>query len=291
MTTQHLRQDAAVRLETLHELEDPGVRVIKPAKRRIRLADVFRDAAVIRVLAARDFKIKYKQSLLGPIWLFFQPLALLGAFLVAFRGIADVQSAGVPYTVFALVGLSAWAFFQAAMTIGTASIISNFHLIRFTPCPRLAFPVAAMIASLPSFAVTAAGALIAAAVSGYLSPRAFLLPLGLVWLFLLTAGLVAISAALAVRFRDILSALPFLLQVGLFLAPIGYPLADLGDTVRALVSLNPLTGLIEAWRWMIISSYQPSFESIGVSLGLTACLAGFGWYVFSRLEATMADDI
>jgi lipopolysaccharide transport system permease protein len=291
MTTSHLRQDPAMHLETLHELEDPGIRIIKPAKRRIHLGDVFRDAAVIRVLAARDFKIKYKQSLLGPLWLFFQPLALLGAFLVAFQGIADVQSAGVPYAVFALVGLSAWAFFQAAMTIGTASIIGNFHLIRFTPCPRLAFPVAAMIASLPSFVVTAVGALVAAALTGYLSVRALLLPFGLVWLFLLTGGLVAISAALAVRFRDILSALPFLLQVGLFLAPIGYALADLGDTVRALVSLNPLTGLIEAWRWMMLSGYEPSFEPIAISLGLTAFLAGFGWYVFSSLEATMADDI
>ena len=130
-----------------------------------------------------------------------------------------------------------------------------------------------MIASLPAFAVTAAGALVAAAVSGYLSPRAFLLPFGLVWLFLLTAGIVAIASALAVRFRDVLSALPFLLQVGLFLAPIGYPLADLGDTVRTLVSLNPLTGVIEAWRWMMLSGYEPSFESIGVSLGLTAFLA------------------
>lgn len=291
MTTQHLRQDTASGLEARRDLQDPEVRIIKPAKRRIGIGDVFLDAAVIRVLAARDFKIKYKQSLLGPLWLFFQPLALLGAFLVAFRGIADVQSAGVPYTVFALVGLSAWAFFQAAMTIGTASIISNFHLIRFTPCPRLAFPVAAMIASLPAFAVTATGAVIAAAVTGNLSPRVVLMPFGLVWLFLLTAGIVAISSALAVRFRDILSALPFLLQVGLFLAPIGYPLADLGDTVRALVSLNPLTGVIEGWRWMMLSGYQPSFESIAVSLVLTVFLAGFGWYVFSRLEATMADDI
>jgi lipopolysaccharide transport system permease protein len=291
MTMQHLRHDTAVRRETRHEVEDPAVRVIKPAKRRIRLGDLFRDAAVIRVLAARDFKIKYKQSLLGPLWLFFQPLALLGAFLVAFRGLADVESAGVPYSVFALVGLSAWSFFQAAMTIGTASLISNFHLVRFTPCPRLAFPVAAMIASLPAFAVTAAGAVIAAAVSGHLSPRVVLLPFGLLWLFLLTAGVVGIASALTVRFRDILSALPFLLQVGLFLAPIGYPLADLGDTVRALVGLNPLTGLIESWRWMMLSGYEPSFEPIGISLVLTPLIAALGWSVFSRLEATMADDI
>ena len=76
------------------------------------------------MLAARDFKVKYKQSLLGPLWLFFQPLALLAAFLVAFQGLADVES-GTPYMPFALVGLSVWAFFQASMTIGTAAFITN----------------------------------------------------------------------------------------------------------------------------------------------------------------------
>src|SRR5829696_8603685 len=104
-------------------LESPEVRRIRPTKRRVKLADFYRDAPVIRVLAARDFKVKYKQSLLGPLWLFFQPLALLAGFLIAFRGLADVES-GTPYVPFALVGLSAWAFFQAAMTIGTAAFIT-----------------------------------------------------------------------------------------------------------------------------------------------------------------------
>jgi lipopolysaccharide transport system permease protein len=266
------------------------VRQIKPTKRRLKLVDFYRDAPVIRVLAARDFKVKYKQSLLGPLWLLFQPLALLGAFLVAFRGLADVQS-GLPYIPFALVGLAAWAFFQASMTIGSAAFISNFTLVRFTPCPRLAFPVAGLIASIPSFVVTAVGALVAAGISGVLSPKFILIPFGFVWLFLLTAGVVAITASLTVRYRDMLSALPFLLQVGLFLAPVGYPLSELNETVRVILDLNPLTGLMEAWRWMILSDYVPSFEPIGVSLVLSPLLVLFGWRVFSRRETTMADEI
>jgi len=290
MTDLHLRANTAVEPPPVGPLEHPAVRVIRPTKRRISIADVFGDTSVVRVLAARDFKVKYKQSLLGPIWLLFQPLALLAAFLVAFRGLADVQS-GVPYVVFALVGLTVWSFFQASMIMGSASLITNIMLVRFTPCPRFAFPLASMIASLPTLAVTALAALVAAAVNGVLSPRVVLLPLGAVWLFLLTCGAVALVASFTVRYRDMLSAMPFLLQVGLFLAPIGYPLSELGPTVRALVDLNPLTGLMEAWRWMVISGYVPSFEPIGISLAETGVVVILGWLIFARLETTMADEI
>jgi ABC-type polysaccharide/polyol phosphate export permease len=231
---------AAAQASAFPPLESPEVRRIRPTKRRIKLLDFYSDAPVIRVLAARDFKVKYKQSLLGPLWLFFQPLALLAGFLVAFQGLADVES-GTPYVPFALVGLSVWAFFQAAMTIGTSAFITNSMLVRFTPCPRLAFPVAGLIASVPSFVVTILGAFAAAAIAGVLSLKTLLIPFGFVWLFLLTAGVVAITAALAVRYRDIISALPFFLQVGLFLAPVGYPLSELGPTVRAILDLNRIT--------------------------------------------------
>src|SRR4051812_29580123 len=84
-------------------------RRMEPVKSRLKLVDFYRDLPVVRVLAARDFKVKYKQSVLGPLWLFFQPIALLAAFLVAFRGIVGIETSGVPYVVFALVGLSVWA--------------------------------------------------------------------------------------------------------------------------------------------------------------------------------------
>src|SRR4051794_7943868 len=181
MQEPQLHQGPAVAARTPRELELPTRRVIKPVKRRLKVMDIWRGAQVIRVMAGRDFKVKYKQSLLGPLWLLFQPVALLAAFFVAFRNLANVQP-GIPYSVFALVGLSAWAFFQASMTIGSASFITNIMLVRFTPCPRFAFPIAGVIASLPTWAVTTIGALVAAAITGTLSPRVVLLPLALVWL-------------------------------------------------------------------------------------------------------------
>lgn len=272
-------------------LEDPVVRHLEPTKRRLRLSDLHSDLPVVRVLAGRDFKVKYKQSLLGPLWLVFQPFALLAAFLVAFRGLADVESSGTPYVVFALVGLSVWAFFQAAMTMGTASVISSVTLVRFTPCPRLAFPLAAIVASVPSFVVTVVAAVAAAAVNGVLSPRAILIPVGLAWLFVLMASIIAITSAAAVRYRDVLAVMPFLLQVAVFLAPVGYPLAELSPTVRALLDINPLTGMIEAFRWMTIEGYSPSFEPIGGAIVATALLTVIGWFYFTRRETTMADEI
>jgi lipopolysaccharide transport system permease protein len=271
-------------------LESPVTRRIVPTKRRIRPSEFIRERSVIRVVAARDFKVKYKQSLLGPFWLAFQPLALLAAFLIAFRGLANVEP-GVPYVVFVFAGLCVWSFFQAAMTIGTSSLITNLMLIRFTPAPRLAFPSAATLASLPTFAVTIVGALGAAAVTGTLSPRVLLLPVGFAWLVLLTLGAVVISSALAVRFRDIISVVPFMLQLGVFLAPVGYPLSSLSPTVRHLIELNPITGLIEAFRWGMIGGYDPSLGAIGLSLAGSALIAISGWLLFSRLETTMADEI
>jgi lipopolysaccharide transport system permease protein len=266
-------------------------RVIRPAKRRVRLRDLLREGPVIRVLAARDFRVKYKQSILGPLWLVVQPLALLAGFVVAFRGLADVKVTGVPYLPFALVGLSAWAFFQSAMMVGTLSVIANSTYVRFTPCPRPAFPIAAVTSSLPAFGVTATGALVVTAVSGNLSPRVLLWPLGLLWLLVLILGIVGISSALAVRFRDIVNVLPLVLQLGLLVAPVGYPLSKLSSTFRTIVELNPITGVMEGFRWMVLAGYDPSVEAILLSLGGTALIAVASWRLFSRLEPTMADEI
>jgi ABC-type polysaccharide/polyol phosphate export permease len=277
--------------DALIGLIDPVERVIAPAKRRIRPGDLVRQWPIIRVIAARDFKVKYKQSLLGPVWLVFQPLALLLAFLVAFRGLGNVRSAGVPYTVFALIGLSAWSYVQASLTIGTASLVSNMPFVKYTPCPRTAFPVAAMLASLPSFGITALAGVIGAAATGHLSPRVLLLPLGLTWLVVLTAGMIGVSSSLAVRFRDVNSALPFLLQLGTFLAPVGYPLTGLSPKLRAVIEINPITGIIETLRWMVLGGYRPAGLSILISAVLTSLLATVGWRMFARRETTVADEI
>lgn len=290
MTQNQLEEPTATAAD-LAQLEWPVERVIRPAKRRLRLRDLPGYAPLIRVLASRDLKVRYKQSLLGPIWLIFQPVALLIAFLVAFQGLADVETSGVPYVLFALVGLSVWSFFQSAMTIGTASLVTNANLVRYTPSPRSAFPIATIIASLPAFAVTTVAALVATAVTGHLGPRILLLPFVLAWLLLLTLGVVALLSSLTVRYRDINSVLPFLLQVAVFLAPIGYPLGKLPSKAHTLVNLNPITGVTEATRWIMISGYDLAAKPVVISLIVTPILAFVGWRVFTRIETVMADDI
>jgi lipopolysaccharide transport system permease protein len=121
--------------------------------------------------------------------------------------------------------------------------------------------------------------------------RMLLLPVSAAWLFVLTTGIVALCSAITVRFRDLIQALPFLLQVGAFLVPVGYPVATLSGPLRLLVSLNPLTGAIEAWRWVLLRADHVYMPSIFLSLGIGALIVVAGWRVFGRMEVKMADVI
>src|SRR5690348_15325368 len=139
-----------------------GLTVREPARSRLRLRQTLAYGPLIRALAKRDLKARYKQSVLGPAWVVFQPLALLAAFSVGFRSVAHVQTGGVPYALFALTGLIVWTYFQAVTMVAAGSIVNNYQLVRWTACPRLALPLATLAANLPSFAVPLVAALIAA---------------------------------------------------------------------------------------------------------------------------------
>lgn len=263
----------------------------RPVKRRIRLSDVPRYAAVVRVIAVRDLRAKYKQSLLGAFWVVGQPLAFLAAVVIGFGSIVHRSTAGVPYPVFALVGLSAWTYFLAASTMSTASLIGSFHLVRRTQCPRLALPIAGLIANLPQLAVTMTASLIMAAAYGVISLRLLLLPVAVIWLLLFTGGVVLSTSAIAVRYRDIATGLPVAFQLGLFVSPVAYPLSVLSPAIRTVVSFNPITGLVEAWRWVIVSGPLPGLLPFLVTALFTVGALVGGWHIFGRLEVSMADDI
>jgi len=272
------------------DLAGPPEVLIAPVRHRISVRDITANGALIRVLVSRDLKVKYKQSVLGPIWVVFQPFALLVAFIVGFHSVAGVETEGVPYALFALTGLAVWGYFSSASSAGSISLTGNTNLVRFTACPRLALTVANLLASLPAFVVPACAAIIAALASGYVSFGLIVAPLVAVWLMLLTVAFAAILAALAVRYHDIPAALPFLLQIGVFFAPVAYPADQLSGVARAVVSVNPMTGLIEAWRWSLLG-IAPDQLVVGLSLILTAALVALAWVVFGRLEVTMTDDI
>ncbi len=264
--------------------------VRRPAKTRVRLGDVLTYGPLIRALATRDLKARYKQSALGPAWVVFQPLALLAAFTVGFKAVAHVQTDGVPYVLFALAGLAVWTYFQAVTMVATGSIVNNYPLVRWTACPRLALPLATLVSNLPSFLIPGLAALIVAGAAGYLWVGTLLLPFMCVWLLALVGASAILLSAITVRARDVLSVVPFMLQVTLFLSPVAYPTSTLSPALRALISINPLTGLLDAWRWSLLG-VRPSSAAVIISLALTATGVVLAWRTFARLEVRMADEI
>jgi lipopolysaccharide transport system permease protein len=261
-----------------------------PTKARVRLADVRTYGPLVRALASRDLKARYKQSALGPAWVVFQPLALLVAFTVGFRSVAHVHTAGVPYALFALAGLAVWTYFQAVTMVATGSIVNNYALVRWTACPRLTLPLATLISNLPSFLIPGLAALIAAGAAGYLWAGSLLLPVLCLWLLALVGTTALLLSAITVRARDVLSVVPFMLQVTLFLSPVAYGTAQLSPVLRALISINPLTGLLDAWRWSLLG-VRPSMAAVIISVVLTAAGGVIAWWLFVRLEVRMADEI
>lgn len=257
---------------------------------RIGLRDILSYRPLVTALATRDLKARYKQSAFGPAWVVFQPIALLVAFSVGFRHVAHVQTDRVPYILFALVGLVVWTYFQAVSGVAVGSIINNYSLVRWTACPRLALPLATLVSNLPSLGITLVAALVISAATGYAQITWLFVPLLCVWLVLLVGVAAVLLSGVAVRARDVASVLPFLLQVLLFLSPVAYATSQLPPTIRAIISLNPLTGLTDAWRWAVLGA-PPSIASIAIAAGITLVGVAAAWHVFARLETRMADEI
>lgn len=267
------------------------VHTVAPARRRVRLRDVVRSWPVAKVIAIRDFKVQYKQAALGPIWLILQPLAVLAAFTVVFDGVADVDTSGVPYPLFALVGVTVWTFTSAALALGVRSQIANKRIILFVDCPRIAFVTSTIVSSLPVLAVPLALTLASVYLMGhYFTRNVLLLPLAIAWLLTLLWGMTLGLSAANVRYRDINSVVPFFLQGGLFLTPLAYPLSEVPDRLALVLSLNPFTGVMEVWRWSLLGS-NVDFTAVVIGLAGTALLTAAGWRIFTRMEVRFADLI
>jgi ABC-type polysaccharide/polyol phosphate export permease len=266
-------------------------RVIAPAVKRLRVRELWETLPVVRVLAVRDFKARYKQSALGPLWILIQPLGILAAFTVVFDGVAEVDTHGIPYPLFALVGITVWSFAQLSLTWGSRCQVMNRMLIKRVNAPRLAFVSASMIASLPQLALMLVLTVASVLILGRdVTWRFLLLPVCLLWLFCFCWILVQMFSAMNVRYRDVSSMVPFLMQGSLLLTPVAYPTSEAPDTLQTLINLNPLTGLIEAFRWSLLGSAVDG-QAIVIALGWTALLALVAWQVFARLEVRFADVI
>jgi lipopolysaccharide transport system permease protein len=276
--------------DTAPVVDQPPLRVLKPVKRRVRLRDVWTSREVARMIALRDIKTKYKQTALGPLWLLIAPLGMLVAITIAFSGVTQVDTHGVPYIPFALTGLVAWTYFQLSISLGAGSIVANHSLVRRSAIPRIALVTGMLLGNLPPVAVMLAATILSAAIAGVMPVQVLLLPILVAWLVFFVGSAALLVASISVRFRDIVAAIPLVLQAGLFVTPVGYPIQGAPAHVKVLLELNPLSGLIEAWRWSVLG--MPIDWGVVAIGGLwTVGIAILGWQVFTRLEVHFSDVI
>jgi lipopolysaccharide transport system permease protein len=270
---------------------EPGLRVYRPVKRRLRLREIWRTREVAKMIGLRDIKVKYKQAALGPLWLLIGPLGMLAAMGIAFSGVTSVNTGGIPYILFALVGLVVWTYIQLSLSIGATAIVGNSPLVRRSAMPRIALITGTLLGNLPPVVIMLLLTLVGTAVARGLPLQILLLPVAVTWAVVFTFSLTLLVSSVAARFRDTVSVMPLLVQAGIFVTPVGYPLEGAPQNIKFLLSLNPVSGIIEAWRWIVLDISHPNVTIIAIAAGLTAVIAIAGWTIFTRLEVTFADVV
>lgn len=259
--------------------------------RAVRLRELWAFRELAFFLALRDVKARYKQAAFGVAWAVIQPLAGVALFTFVFRELASVDSDGLPYPVFALVGFLAWTYFASTLTTAVASLVANSALVTKVYFPRLAAPVSALLPGLinllPGLAVLA----VLMAGSGVAPGIALVaLPACVLWLMAAALGVGLLLSTLNVRYRDVGSVVATLLQLWLFASPVAYPTSLVPEAWRWVYSLNPMAGVIDLWRWSLVDGPAPGPEAL-VSLASTLVLLAAGLVYFASSERRFADVI
>jgi homopolymeric O-antigen transport system permease protein len=273
----------------------PGQPLVRIRSRRrwgaLNLPELWSNRDLFYFLMWRDVKVRYKQTALGVAWVVLQPLVTMAIFTVIFGRLAHLPSDGQPYPIFVYAGLLPWNFFANAVTTSSNSLVGNATLITKVYFPRLVIPGAAVGAGLVDLAI--AGAILLAMCFYYhvnLGIRLVMLaPLALL-LTIFAAAVGLWMSALNVKYRDIRYALPFMIQIWMYVTPVIYPVTFIPAKWRWAVMLNPLSGIIEAFRSSIFN--QP-FDWPGVAAAaiITVLFFVYAAYDFRRMERIFADII
>ena len=254
--------------------------------------DLWRFRELLGFLAWRDLKVRYKQTVLGAAWALIQPAVTLVVFTLVFGKLANMPAGGVPYPLLVLAGLLPWQLFANALSNSGGSLVSNTHLISKVYFPRLIVPLSSIAVALADFAVVLVLYAVLATDFGLLPDwRLLLLPFYTVASLAAALGAGLWLTALTVRYRDFRFILPFIIQVGVFLSPVGFITSNLPNW-RLAYSLNPLVGIIDGFRWCLLRGKLPLYwpaQIIGLVMILVLLATGV-WF-FRRTERSFADII
>src|SRR5215204_1995944 len=267
--------------------------VIQPSTKWSLLSfkDVWAYRELLFFLTWRDVKVRYKQTALGAAWAILQPLFMMLVFTIFFGKLAGVASEGVPYPLFALAGLVPWTFFSNAVTASSNSLVGSANLITKVYFPRLIVPAAAMLAGLVDFVL--AFLLLICLMIYYrvsLTINILFLPVLIILTSLFGLGVGTWMSALNVKYRDVRFALPFLIQLWLFVSSVILPSSSVPPKYRWILVLNPMSGIIEGYRAALFG--QPfDWPAIGIASLITVAVLFYSAYSFSRVERSFADII
>jgi lipopolysaccharide transport system permease protein len=240
----------------------------------------------------RDLKLRYRQTALGVIWVVLQPLLSAGIFSIVFGQIADLSSDGVPYFVFSFAGMLAWTLFNGIVSCAAPSLVSNQALVSKVFFPRMLVPLSSVLSVLVDFLV--ASALMVVLLFWYdIAPGwpILTLPLWILAVILLGSGLGMACSALMVKFRDVAYVVPFALQTLLYASPLAYSLSEVGENIRWLFDINPLTWVLEGFRWSLLGLAQPAGWQMAATAVVSVVAFGGGALIFSKMERGFADVI
>lgn len=256
--------------------------------------DLWRYRELFQVLAWRDVSVRYKQTVIGIAWALFRPLLTMIIFTVVFGIIAKLPSEGnVPYSLLVFAGMLPWTFFSMALSDASNSLITNANLLSKVYFPRLIVPVSAVVVASVDFLISFA-ILVCMMVYFQFAPgwQMLLLPFFIVLAFLASLGPSLWIAALNVKYRDFRYLIPFIVQFGLYISPVGFSSSAIPHRWRLLYSLNPIVGIIDGFRWCILRGETEVYiPGLVASLVVTAMFLWIGVKQFRRMENTFADLI
>ena len=268
--------------------------VIQPGATSFRQygRDLIVHSYLIRLLGVRELKLRYRQTLLGPAWVVLQPLISAGILSFVFGNVAKLPTAGVPSFLFTYVSMLAWNAFSTSLTRSSSILVGNAPLVAKVFFPRLVLPISTVMGVVLDFGVTLVLVLVLAAVNGFPPTAALLLlPVWLAFVIMVSLGIGSIIGSLAVRYRDAIAVGGILTQMLLYVSPVAYAASSVPESIRWLYDLNPLVGLLEAFRWSVLGTPLPS-----IALLTYSCVAGFllciiGFATMERMEPSFADVI
>ncbi len=247
---------------------------------------------LIFFLFLRDYKVRYKQTLLGVAWLVIQPLVMTIAFTLLFSKLFTPLISEIPYWTFGLTGILPWTFFSYILNHTSVCAVSDANLIKKVYFPRLILPLSSVVSGLLDFAISLFIALVFLACGGIpMTINLLCLPV-LIFLTLVTAfGIGLWLCALNVEYRDLRYTLPFFTQAWMFVSPVAYPSTLASEKWRHIYALNPMVGIIDGFRWAVLGTKFPDSSALTISVGASIFFLLTGLWYFRRLERDFADVI